>query len=230
MFAKLLLIEKEPRNIQWVEEALDQEEFHLTSMNDPEECIKNLKQSHFDVVLVNPEVLPQENIVRKIRQVSNVPVIVLSTKKKETDIALQLEEGADDFIPIPFSKVEVVARIKSLHRRANGFQMKNLQEFYIHPYVIKANLFEVFKDNKPLKLTKGEFNILLLLASNPNKVFTKEEIYNRIWKDDYYNNQNVLNVHIFNLRKKLEINPKKPKIILTKWGIGFQIGPGYSKK
>jgi DNA-binding response OmpR family regulator len=199
-------------------------------MNDAEECIKNLKQSHFDVVLVNPEVLPQENIVRKIRQVSNVPVIVLSTKNKETDIALHLEEGADDFIPIPFSKVEVVARIKSLHRRANGFQTKNLQEFYIHPYMINANLFEVFKDNKPLKLTKGEFNILLLLASNPNKVFTKEEIYNRIWKDDYYNNQNGLNVHIFNLRKKLEINPKKPKIILTKWGIGFQIGPGYPKK
>jgi DNA-binding response OmpR family regulator len=87
-----------------------------------------------------------------------------------------------------------------------------------------VKLYEVYKGKTLIPLTKGEFNILLLLAMNPNKVFTKEEIYNRVWRDDYVDNPNALNVHIHNLRKKLEVNPKKPKLILTKWGVGFRIG------
>jgi DNA-binding response OmpR family regulator len=224
MFAKILLIESNQNHVAMVKQALEQEEFHLSHYADPEEGILNLQQRHYDIVVLNPTLSKKENLVRKIRELSDVPLIVISPKDKEVDVAIHLEDGADDFVKIPFSKVEVVARLKSLHRRVNGKTNDHNQEIFIPPYTIKMNLFEVYKGDELIPLTKGEYNILLLLASNPNKVFTKEEIYNRIWKDDYIENPNALNVHIHHLRHKLEKNPKKPEIILTKWGIGFKIG------
>jgi DNA-binding response OmpR family regulator len=224
MFAKLLFIENEPSIIKHFENALVDEKFHLTTLNDPEESIKHIKERHYDIVVVNPKVSEDGKIVRKIRQLSNIPLVVITDKVKDVDKAIHLEDGADDVIPIPFSEIEMVARVKSLVRRSLNLVTDFDHEIHIPPYTIKVKLYEVYRGKKLIPLTKGEFNILLLLALNPNKVFTKEEIYNRIWRDDYVENPNALNVHIHNLRKKLEINPKKPTFILTKWGVGFRIG------
>jgi DNA-binding response OmpR family regulator len=224
MFAKLLFIENEPTTIKQFETALVDEKFHLTTLKDPEASIKHLKTNHFDIVVVNPKVSENGNIVRRIRQLTNIPLVVITDKMKDVEKAIHLEEGADDVIPVPFSEIEVVARMKSLVRRSLQQTTAFDNEISIPPYTIKVKLYEVYKGNKLIPLTKGEFNILLLLAMNPNKVFTKEEIYNRIWREDYVDNPNALNVHIYNLRKKLEDNPKKPKIIITKWGVGFRIG------
>jgi|694.fasta_scaffold35668_3 DNA-binding response OmpR family regulator len=224
MFAKLLFIENEPATIKQFENALVDEKFHLTTLKDPEASIKHLKENHFDIVVVNPKITEDGKIVRRIRQLTNIPLVVITDKMKDVEKAIHLEDGADDVIPLPFSEVEMVARMKSLVRRTLNQPTAFDNEVSIPPYTIKVKLYEVYKGNTLIPLTKGEFNILLLLAMNPNKVFTKEEIYNRVWRDDYVDNPNALNVHIHNLRKKLEVNPKKPKLILTKWGVGFRIG------
>ena len=165
--------------------------------------------------------------MNKIREKSNIPIIIISAKDTDSDKILGLGLGADDYITKPFSLIEVLARIKANIRRSVQYSgehtcidrviKKGALRLYVDNYTI-------YKNNIRLDLTAKEFEIIKLLLLNPQRVYTKEQIYSLIWKDVYCGDENAVNVHISRLRNKIEDNPKKPQYIQTVWGIGYKLG------
>jgi DNA-binding response OmpR family regulator len=151
----------------------------------------------------------------------------MSAKDSDVDKAIGLGLGADDYISKPFSMVELSARIKAVIRRANQYSKSYKKEkvkIIINDLVIDLENYLITKNGTNIQLTSKEFDILKLFVSNPNRVFTKAQIYTLIWKDDYYGDENVINVHMRRLREKIEDKPSKPQYVKTLWGIGYKLG------
>lgn len=172
--------------------------------------------------------VPGIDVLKVIRDGSQVPVLIMSAKDKDVDKAIGLGLGADDYIAKPFSMIEVVARIKAALRRANTYSKTQEQDdnkvTVLGALVINPKEFSVTKKGMEVKLTKKEFDILNLLATHPKQVFTKAQLFSSVWKEAYYGDENVINVHIRRLREKIEDDPSSPKYILTLWGIGYKLG------
>ena len=164
-------------------------------------------------------------LIKRIREKSNVPAIILSAKDGEIDKALGLGFGADDYVAKPFSMVELSARVKAAIRRATEYsneEVKQNKVIKVDDLTIDINNYSVKRGDENLKLTNKEFEIFKLLLTNPNIVFTKEQIYRQVWEDDFMGDDNIINVHIRRLREKVERDPSKPKYIKTLWGIGYK--------
>ncbi len=161
-------------------------------------------------------------IIKKIKTLKDIPILTI-IPKNETLLETAFHHGADEVIYAPFSQQEFIIRTKALLKRRFQKTQKVSKIITIQDLVLDTDLYQITRGKEVLPVTKLEFNILLTLATNPDKVFMKKELYEMIWQDDYYDNGNVLNVHIRRLRKKIEINPNEPSIIETKWGIGYKI-------
>ncbi|WP_223070165.1 response regulator transcription factor [Paenibacillus caui] len=166
-------------------------------------------------------------VCRRIRQQHVVPIILLSAKSTEMDKLIGLSTGADDYIVKPFSPLELTARVKAQIRRYKYLNNQstssepdtiNIQGLTIDEQARKVALY-----GKPIELTKTEYDILLLLAKHPNRVFTSEEIFESVWKEKYFQSNNTVMVHISRLREKIEENPRKAEIIKNVWGVGYKI-------
>ncbi len=210
---------------------LDKEGYSVACEFDGEAGIESVQKNKFDLVILDL-MLPKKDgleCLRTIRLHSLVPVIILSAKGSDVDKALGLGFGADDYLSKPFSMTELLARIKALLRRA-GYQAESSfnkpQQF--GGLSIIPDTYSVVKNDRPIQLTLKEFDILQLLANQRQKVFTKEEIYRRVWKEEYYEDANVINVHIRRLREKIEDDPSSPKYVKTIWGIGYMWGSNHA--
>ncbi len=161
----------------------------------------------------------------KIREERNIPIIMLSAKSEETDKILGLTVGADDYITKPFSPLELIARVKSSLRRYTHLGNIAHQQGKILVGRLELDTYSksVRVDGEEVRLTPLEYKILLLLCQNPNRVFSAEEIYQRVWNEDVFVNDNTIAVHIRRIREKIEINPKKPEYLKVVWGIGYKI-------
>ncbi|WP_195937923.1 response regulator transcription factor [Romboutsia sp. 1001713B170131_170501_G6] len=162
----------------------------------------------------------------KIREEKNIPIILISAKSEDTDKILGLNIGADDYITKPFNLLELVARVKSsLRRYVNLGTYKNEDKDVIKSGGLSMNLLtkEVVVDGEYVKLTPIEFNILMLLLSNKGVVFSIDEIYEKVWKEQSFNVENTVAVHIRRIREKIEINPKEPKYLKVVWGVGYKV-------
>ena len=189
-------------------------------------ALKLVEEQDIHLVLLDimmPEMDGMEAML-KIRERSNVPVILLTAKSEDTDKILGLTVGADDYITKPFNPVEVSARVKSQLRRYMQLGAGNLQ-----PEVLRCGAIEVFDnektvmlDGEEVALTPTEYDILKLLMQHPGKVFSPKEIYRRIWNDQPYGSENTVAVHIRHLREKLEINPAEPRYLKVVWGQGYK--------
>lgn len=164
----------------------------------------------------------------KIRQVSNVPVILLTAKSEDADKVLGLNVGADDYVTKPFSPVEVAARVRSQLRR-----YMRLGGGSVRPSTFRVGGIElddaekrVSLDGEDVSLTRTEYDILRLLMEHPGQVFSPKEIYRRVWKDSPYGSENTVAVHIRHLREKLEITPNQPRYLKVVWGQGYKIERG----
>lgn len=164
----------------------------------------------------------------KIREMSNVPIILLTAKGEDTDKVLGLNVGADDYITKPFSPVEVAARVKSQLRR-----YMRLGGGAVRPQALRVGGIEmddaakkVMLDGEDVSLTRTEYDILKLLMEHPGQVFSPKEIYRRVWKDAPYGSENTVAVHIRHLREKLEITPNQPRYLKVVWGQGYKIEGG----
>lgn len=161
----------------------------------------------------------------KIRQEKNIPIIILSAKSEDTDKITGLNFGADDYVTKPFNPLELIARVKSQLRRYTVLgSMENKSE------VIKNGGLEIDKEKKEVRvdgeavrLTLTEYKILLLLMENMGRVFSIDEIYERVWNEPSYSPENTVAVHIRRIREKIEINPKEPKYLKVVWGIGYKM-------
>jgi len=161
----------------------------------------------------------------KIRERSNVPVILLTAKSEDTDKILGLNTGADDYITKPFNPVEVTARVRSQLRRylQLGGRPAEPERLIIGGIELDDRAKQVSVDGEPVSLTPTEFEILKLLMAHPGRVFSPKEIYRRVWEGDPYGSDNTVAVHIRHLREKIEISPAEPRYLKVVWGRGYKM-------
>ncbi|MEI5909473.1 response regulator transcription factor [Bacillus spongiae] len=161
----------------------------------------------------------------KIREEKNIPIIMLSAKSEDTDKILGLQVGADDYITKPFNPMELVARVKSQLRRYVNFgsiEGKN-DVIDLHGLTLEQSAKQVTVHGEPVRLTPIEYKIVNLLMTNAGRVFSVNEIYERVWDEPYYNAENTVAVHIRKIREKIEIDPKNPRYLKVVWGIGYKM-------
>ncbi|BAH44632.1 two-component response regulator [Brevibacillus brevis NBRC 100599] len=224
----IFIIEDDQAIVEMVETYLTKEGYAVTVAGDGDEGLRKFEQAQgrFDLLLVDlmmPKIDGME-VIRRIRAYSHVPILIMSAKDSDIDKALGLGFGADDYIEKPFSMIELSARLKAIIRRATQYASVETKHNTLNMGDLRIDFdsFAVFKQEEPIKLTSKEFEILRLFAAHPNRVFTKAQIYAKVWNDDYYGDENVINVHMSRLRDKIEDNPSEPRYIKTLWGIGYK--------
>lgn len=191
------------------------------------DAISIIQNNEVHLVLMDVMMPKMDGIqtIAKIREFSNVPVILLTAKSEDTDKILGLNIGADDYVTKPFNPVEVLARVKSQLRRymlLGGSQTKP-NRITIGGIELDDNEKQVLIDGEKANLTPTEFEILKLFMQNPGQVFSPKDIYNRVWKEASYGAENTVAVHIRHLREKIEINPAEPRYLKVVWGQGYKM-------
>jgi len=226
----ILLIEDDPSISEMVKNYLLSDGFKVVTAFNGEEGINKFLRDSFDIVVLDI-MMPKLNgmeVMKVIREKSTVPILIMSAKDTDVDKAIGLGLGADDYISKPFSMVEFSARVKAAIRRGkmhscSPSEQEEVKSINFHEISLDLNNFSVTKNGEKIQLTSKEFDILKLFITNPNRVFTKAQIYNLIWNDEYYGDENVINVHVRRLREKIEEDASKPKYIRTLWGIGYRL-------
>lgn len=227
---KILLVEDDVSISDIVKNHLTKEGFEIIVAFDGEDGVAKFFQDSFELVILDIMMPKLDGIetMEIIRKKSSVPILIMSAKDTDVDKAVGLGLGADDYISKPFSMIEITARVKAAIRRATkysqGNQVEEVNTININELTISLDNYSVIKNGVDVKLTSKEFDILKLFITNPNKVFTKAQIYDLIWDEGYFGDDNVINVHMRRLREKIEDDPSNPKYIKTLWGIGYKLG------
>lgn len=191
------------------------------------EALEIIKNQEVHLVLMDIMMPEMDGITAmiKIREISNVPVILLTAKSEDTDKILGLTVGADDYVTKPFNPVEIQARVKSQLRRymqLGGGSMKQ-DTLVIGGIELDDRTKEVSLDGEKVSLTRTEYDILKLLMEHPGQVFSPNQIYEKVWNDNPFGTENTVAVHIRHLREKIEINPAEPRYLKVVWGRGYKI-------
>ena len=225
---KIILIEDDGEIRGMVKDYLSGE-FEVTAFRDGTTAIQTIadydKYSLALIDLMLPDMSGME-IIKTIRQSSNIPIIIITAKDNDTDKSLGLNLGADDYVVKPFSLIELSARIKANIRRAKTYQPLPDKNSILKIKGIEIDTIShtVTRKGTPIDLTPIEFEILHLLASHPGQAYSKERLYELIWKEPYLGNENVVNTHINRLRLKLKNNAEDATVyIKTLWGIGYKM-------
>lgn len=218
--------EKEIRNLIAI--YLKNEGYQVLEACDGEEGLQLLKKQEIHLIVLDlmmPNVDGME-MCMKVREIAEMPIIMLTAKSRDMDKIMGLTIGADDYVTKPFNPLELVARIKSQLRRylkLNGLNKSNSDEIEIGDLRINTATHEVLVNNEKVKLTPREFAILELLSSNPGIVMSAEQIYERVWKEEAFQSENTVMVHIRKIRERIETNPRNPQYIKTVWGVGYKV-------
>ncbi len=195
-----------------------------------DEAVEKVKTGEIHLCLLDIMMPIMDGITAmvKIREISNMPVILLTAKSEDTDKILGLNVGADDYITKPFNPVEVMARVKSQLRRYMMLGGGNMTEKTIRIGTLEVDdeSKKVTVDGENVSLTPKEYEILLLLMKNAGKVYSPKEIYQKVWKDNPYGAESTVAVHIRHLREKIEINPAEPRYLKVVWGQGYKLERG----
>lgn len=235
MASQILIVEDDYDISNMIKEVLEKNRFSVTTVFDGEEALTMFDSNKFDLILLDLMIPKIDGIecLKAIRMKSMIPILIMSAKGEDVDKALGLGFGADDYISKPFSLIELVARVQAMIRREHHYlnlartkETENTGEdiICIGDLIVNLKNYSVKKFDQDLKLTLKEFNLIKLFCTKPNQVFTKAQIYNLVWQEEYYGDENVINVHMRRLREKIEDNPSKPKYIKTIWGIGYKLG------
>ena len=226
----ILIIEDDTELHTMVKDYLVSEGFETESAFNGQEACELADKNQYELVLLDI-MMPQMDgltVMKKIRTNSVVPIIIMSAKDSDSDKAFGLGLGADDYITKPFSLTELVARIKAHIRRVNQYSVgeneKKGKNISVGDLVLNQEMHLLEKRGQYIELTAKEFEALKLFMTNPKKVYTKAQLYTLVWGEDYFGDENAVNVLICRLRSKLEDNPKKPQYIATVWGIGYKLG------
>jgi two-component system response regulator VicR len=223
---KVLIVEDEKPISDIIKFNLEKDGFQVETAYDGETGLNQILSSNPDLVLLDV-MLPKMDgfeVLKRTREKSHVPVLMLTAKEEEVDKVLGLELGADDYITKPFGMRELIARIKANIRRMNNGENPGEDNQPIHQYgnlEIDMNRYEVRKEGKALELTLREFELLKYLAERENKVFSREQLLEEVWGYEYYGDIRTVDVTVRRLREKLEDDSANPKYIMTKRGIGY---------
>lgn len=224
----ILMVDDEKEIIKLMEIYLTNEGYNLLTAANGVEALEQLHSNQVDLILLDlmmPHMDGMEACLR-IRELNNIPIIILSAKSQDIDKIAGLSIGADDYVTKPFSPLVLIARIKSLLRRYRSLPAPSLadkNEIVIDDLVMNTAMHTVTVDGQEIKLTPREFAILELMAINKGLVLSMEKIYQDVWNEPYMDSKNTIMVHIRKLREKLEKDPQNPKFIKTVWGIGYKM-------
>ena len=225
MGKRILVVDDVQLIVKGIRFSLEQDGYSVDCAYDGEEALKLAKENAYDMILLDV-MLPKHDgfeVCQQIREYSDVPIIMLTAKGDDMDKILGLEYGADDYITKPFNILEVKARIKAIIRRISK-RDKNQEDDKV---IIKGEMQidcesrRVIIGGKEINLTAKEFDLLELLAMNPGKVYSRENLLNIVWGYEYPGDVRTVDVHIRRLREKIEANPSEPKYVHTKWGVGY---------
>ena len=225
MAKKVLVVDDEKLIVKGIRFSLEQEGMEVTCAYDGEEALEAAKNTEFDIILLDimlPKLTGLE-VCQQIREFSNVPIIMLTAKDNDMDKIMGLEYGADDYITKPFNILEVRARIKAIMRRTSSRdrEASGPKTVVNGDLKLDCDSRRVYIAGREVNLTAREFDLLELLALNPNKVYSRENLLKLVWGNDYPGDVRTVDVHIRRLREKIESNPSEPKYVHTKWGVGY---------
>jgi DNA-binding response OmpR family regulator len=223
----VLIVDDDYEIREAIEIYLKNEEIRVIQASDGIEALEILKTEEIHLILMDI-MMPRMDGIKatfKIRESKDIPIIMLSAKSEDTDKILGLNIGADDYITKPFNPMELIARVKSSLRRYTNFgnYKEKDHEINVRGLILNKNSKMVTVDESEMSLTAIEYGILELLMANKGRVFSIEEIYERVWDEPFCNGENTVSVHIRRIREKIEINPKEPKYLKVVWGIGYKI-------
>lgn len=224
----ILVIEDDLQINELVTTYLRKEGYLVASVQDGRAAVESIHKEQYELVILDimlPEIDGTE-VLRIIRERHRMPVIIISAKDQEIDKIIGLGLGADDYITKPFPMGELLARVKAQLRRYMYFNAEGEETKSVTIGELELNIdsHEVKKNGEVVILTNKEYELLELLMTNPKKVFTKNQLLDRIWGSDYLSDENTLVVHIRRLRAKIEDNPSEPVYVQTIWGIGYKLG------
>ncbi|MFQ6818137.1 MAG: VanR-ABDEGLN family response regulator transcription factor [Blautia sp.] len=230
MSDKILIVDDEVEIADLIETYLKNEDYAVYKFYSAKDALACINETELDLAILDV-MLPDIDgftICRKIREKHTYPVIMLTAKDAETDKITGLTLGADDYITKPFQPLEMVARVKSQLRRYKKYNHPQTEKtdhiLYCSDLIVDTKKHECLQNNKPVSLTPTEFSILQILLENKSNVLSGEELFRRIWKDEYYTkSNNTITVHIRRLREKLNDTLENPKYIKTIWGVGYKI-------
>ncbi len=226
---KILVCDDDKEIVEAISIYLTGEGFEVIGVHDGTEALKALEAGDIDLLILDV-MMPGLDGIRTtlmVREKSSVPIIILSAKSEDADKILGLNIGADDYLTKPFNPLELVARVKSHIRRYTKLGNLSIQS---EAMIYRSGDLEINDETKevtilgePIKLTPIEYNILLLLTKNAGKVFSIDEIYEKIWNEDAIGADNTVAVHIRHIREKIEVNPREPMYLKVVWGVGYKI-------
>ena len=222
---KILLVDDEPLIVKGLKYSLEQDGYETDSASDGEEALSKFASDNYDMILLDV-MLPGVDgieVCQRIRERSNVPIIMITAKGADMDKILGLEYGADDYMTKPFNILEVKARIKSIFRRSQP-QVEEQEErriIQVQGLEVNCQNRQVTLNRKLIRLTAKEFDLLSLLITHRGKVYSREALLEMVWKYDYMGDMRTVDVHIRRLREKIEVDSSNPEFILTKWGVGY---------
>ena len=223
----ILIVEDEEKIASLLGDYLKAADFRTSTQNNGDRVISQIKKDPSDLILLDI-MLPGKNgieLCREIRQFSNVPIIMITARVEEIDRLLGLELGADDYICKPFSPREVVARVKAIFRRLHAKPLS--QNLVIGSICLDDNAHQVMIDKQVLSLTPNEFGLLKVMMSQPNRVFSRNELINRIQGYDFEGYDRTIDTHIKNLRKKIAERLPGQEIISTVYGVGYKFSASF---
>lgn len=224
---RILVVDDDFSIVQIIQTALKQAGYQVLTAHDGEAACQIVQAKRPHLVIMDVMMPHCNGIIAtmRIRQSSNLPILMLSAKAEGSDRVLGLEAGADDYLVKPFYQQELLARVKALLRRYDDLgsirETGTGEQLRVGDIVLDLASKQLIVRGEAVRLTATEFRILRVLMANPGRVFAAEEIYERVWESEAYAVENTVMVHISRIREKLELNPKKPEYLKVVWGIGY---------
>lgn len=223
----ILICDDEYDIVQAIKIYLTAEGYRVFEAYNGKEALDILEKEEIHLVIIDIMMPVMDGIsaILKIRETVNIPIIVLSAKSEITDKIIGLNVGADDYITKPFNAIELIARVNSIIRRYTSLGSAEIEKDLLT--IGRVELFdeakEVRVEGEPINLTPYEYKILKLLMKNKGRVFSSNEIYEKVWEEEAHDVKKIISVHISHLRDKVEINPRKPDLIKSVYGMGYKI-------
>ena len=221
---KILVVDDEQLLVKGIKFNLENDGYEVVTAYDGEEAVKIAREQSVDLIILDLMMPRLDGLgaCQKIREFSNVPIIMLTAKADDMDKLMGFEQGADDYLTKPFNILELKARVRALLRRAGPQQTEQRPNKLTHGHItVDVDGHNAYKGDVLVDLTAKEFDLIELLMRNPNRVYSRESLLDTIWGYEYRSDIRTVDVHIRRLREKLENNPASPEYILTKWGVGY---------
>ena len=224
---KILVVDDEMLLVKGVKFNLENEGYTVETAYDGEAAVELAKADDFDLIILDLMMPKLDGLsaCMKIREFSNVPIIMLTAKSEDADKIMGFESGADDYITKPFNILELKARIRAMLRRSGASTQKEVRRTLLTAGHISLDSEQrvAIRDGETVELTAKEFDLLELLMKNPRRVYSRENLMDLVWGYTYAGDFRTVDVHIRRLREKLEKNPAEPELIMTKWGVGYYL-------